>query len=131
MRFSGRPRDVKSPGTQPAKAIPVAGWLERLLGLLRLRVRYRISGSSMLPLLREEDEVFVDPRAVVRLGDIVIARHPYRLDSIWVKRISSFDDAGRAMLEGVNSAESTDSRTQGMVPRNLILGKVTSRIRSS
>ena len=82
MRFSGRPRDVKSPGIQPAKAIPVAGWLERLLGLLRLRVRYRISGSSMLPILREDDEIFVAPRAVVRRGDIVVARHPYRLD--WV-----------------------------------------------
>ena len=84
----------------------------------------------MLPILQEGDEVFVDPRASLQQGDIVVARHPYRLDSIWIKRISAFDDAGRAMLEGVNSAESTDSRTQGMVPPDLIVGKVTSRIRS-
>ena len=85
----------------------------------------------MLPILQEGDEVFVNPRAQIRQGDIVIARHPYRLDSIWIKQISAFDDAGRAVLEGVNRAESTDSRTQGNIPIDLILGKVTSRLCSS
>jgi len=81
----------------------------------------------MLPLLGAGDEVLVDPRAEVREKDIVVARHPYRQDSIWVKQLTAFDESGRAQLEGLNPSESTDSRTQGNVPSNLILGKVTSR----
>jgi nickel-type superoxide dismutase maturation protease len=81
----------------------------------------------MLPLLAPGDEVLVDPRASIRPGHIVVARHPYRSDLLLVKYLVAFDEAGRAQLEGLNPEESTDSRTQGNVPRALLLGKVTSR----
>jgi len=84
----------------------------------------------MIPLLEPGDEVLVNPRAAIREADIVVARHPYRQDSIWIKYVAAFDDAGRAQLVGLNAHESTDSRTQGNVPMELILGKVTSRFGS-
>lgn len=80
----------------------------------------------MLPLLSPEDEVLIDPRAAPAVGDIVVARHPHRGDLHLVKRLVGFDGAGRALLEGVNPEESTDSRTLGGVPLELLIGRVTS-----
>lgn len=82
----------------------------------------------MLPLLSPDDEVLIQPRAIYREGDVVVARHPFRLDVHLVKRLVTFDDEGRAQLEGINPEESTDSRTLGAVPPELILGRVTSRL---
>ena len=83
----------------------------------------------MAPTLREGDEVLVDVRARVGVGvgDIVVSRHPHRVDVTWIKRVESLDDAGRLRLVG-DSRESTDSRTQGAVARELIIGRVTSRL---
>ena len=81
----------------------------------------------MLPVLKPDDHVFMDPRSAVRVGDIVVSRHPLTRDVHVVKRLASIDEAGRARLEGLNAAESTDSRTLGTVPMALILGRVTSR----
>lgn len=81
----------------------------------------------MLPLLAPGDEVLVDPHAAVVVGDIVVARHPYRSNVWLVKCLIAFDEAGRLQLEGLNLEESTDSRTQGNFPRQLVLGKVIGR----
>ena len=84
----------------------------------------------MLPALQPGDEVLVDPRAQIALGDIIVARHPYRSDVLIVKSLVGFDDEGRLKLQGLNPDESTDSRTQGAVPRRLVLGKVTHRFQT-
>ena len=81
----------------------------------------------MAPTLREGDEVLVDVRAHVGVGDVVVSRHPHRVDVTWIKRVEGFDGAGRLRLVGDNR-ESTDSRTQGAVARKLIIGRVTSRL---
>ena len=94
--------------------------------LLRRRLRFRVSGRSMAPVLEPNDEVLLDPRAVPRVGDIVVARHPHRVDVRLIKQIKEFDEAGRAVLAGVNPEESTDSRTLGGVPMELLVGRVTS-----
>ena len=82
----------------------------------------------MLPILDHEDEVLLDPRAEPRVGDIVVSRHPHRTDVRLVKRLVEFDESGRAILEGLNPEESTDSRTLGGVDPALLLGRVTSRL---
>lgn len=104
---------------------------EFLLWLLRLRRRLRVTGTSMLPLLKPGQEVLVNPRAYRQVppcpGDIVVARHPYHTDLQLIKRVVAITDDGRCHLEGDNPNESTDSRTFGAIPVSTILGRVTSR----
>ena len=105
--------------------------VELLLWLLRLRRRFRVNGASMAPLLKAGDEVLVDPgayrRAGPRPGDIVVTRHPYRSDLSMVKRVARVLENGHCHLEGDNPSESTDSRSFGSLPPELIVGRVTSR----
>lgn len=102
-----------------------------LLWILRRRRRYRVTGASMLPLLQPGDEVLADPRAyrhqVPRVGDIVVARHPYKREVNIIKRVRSVSEDGRFFLQGDNLVESTDSRTFGPLLADQILGQVTSR----
>ncbi|RME41320.1 MAG: nickel-type superoxide dismutase maturation protease [Caldilineae bacterium] len=104
---------------------------ELLLWLFRRRRRFRVNGDSMRPLLEPGDEVLVDPRAYRRtppqIGDVVIARHPFRRDVRLIKRVTKVLDGDRYELRGDNPAASTDSRTFGAVPRRHLLGKVTAR----
>jgi phage repressor protein C with HTH and peptisase S24 domain len=80
----------------------------------------------MLPLLAAGDELLIDSRAALRVGDLVVARHPFRKDVLLVKTLVSLGD-GRAWLEGCNEAQSSDSRSLGALPVILLLGKVSSR----
>ena len=108
-----------------------SSWRELLFWLLRFRQRFRVSGTSMAPLLQPGDEVLVDPRAYKQatphVGDIVVSQHPYRVDVRLVKRITAILKDGRCLLEGNNPTESTDSRSFGAVAPQQILGRVISR----
>ncbi len=85
----------------------------------------------MRPLIADGDEVLVDARVFhrrsPRVGDIVVAKHPYQRDLFIVKRISATGDNGAVHLAGTNPDESTDSRVFGSVTRDQIIGRVTSR----
>ena len=83
----------------------------------------------MQPLLDEDDEVLVDERAHPSPGDVVVARHPFKRGTILVKRLEDFDERGYARLVGTNPSESTDSRTLGAVPPELLKGRVCSALR--
>ena len=104
---------------------------EFLRWLFRLRRRVRVSGNSMLPLLKPGDEVLVDPKAYrqarPRPGDIVIAQHPRRTNLHVIKRVVTVTENGNCILKGDNPSESTDSRTFGPVSPKQILGRVTGR----
>jgi nickel-type superoxide dismutase maturation protease len=104
---------------------------EFLLWLLRHRRRFRITGPSMMPLLKPGDEVLIDPNAyrtaTPRPGDIVVAQHPYYPDLQLVKRIAKMTDDGCYYLEGDNPTASTDSRSFGPIPPQQIVGQVTCR----
>ena len=95
------------------------------------RRRFRVSGSSMEPLLSNGDEVLLDPRAYRRgspvAGDLVVARHPYRRATQILKRVASVDTTGHCELRGDNPAASTDSRSFGAVPLDAVVGKVVAR----
>ena len=128
MTSSGPPKDATSPGTLPVNAIPRAGLIERCYWVLRKRLRFRISGSSMQPYLEPGEYVLVKPCVSARPGEVVVARHPYRTDVILVKAVASIDEAGNMFLIGTNPEESTDSRTQGGVPMEKLLGTVISKM---
>ena len=128
MTSSGQPKGETSPGTPRANHIAKAGWTELFQWLVRRRLRFRVSGHSMSPLLNPGDEVLVDPNAPYDVGDVLVSRHPFKRDVNLVKLLVGFDDRGRARLEGLNDQQSTDSRSLGAFSRRLIWGRVTSRM---
>jgi nickel-type superoxide dismutase maturation protease len=78
----------------------------------------------MLPVLSDSDEVVVSPTRGAGVGDIVVARHPYRTHCRLIKRVVDIDCEGRLTLLGDNPQESTDSRTLGPFPADRIIGTV-------
>ena len=111
-------------------SIPAPGLLELLKWALRRRVRYRVTGDSMLPTLSPDDFVLVDPRAFEGRqpapGDVVVARHPYR-DQVIIKRVSEVVEGG-VLVRGDNAEASSDSRSFGQDSSTEIVGRVTSHI---
>lgn len=111
--------------------IPISSNQELLLWLLRLRQRFRVTGSSMFPLLKAGEEVLVNTRAYhhcfPEIGDLVVAYHPYHPDLRIIKRVALVDDKGDCFLLGENKSESSDSRSFGSVSVQQIIGKVTSK----
>ena len=82
---------------------------------------YRVTGNSMTPLLRDGQEVQVQPAESYSVGDMVVAIHPIQTDLIIVKQITEIKD-GRFRLRGTNPEESTDNF--GLIKKGNIIGKV-------
>lgn len=81
----------------------------------------------MAPRLRPGALVVAEPldqAAVLRPGDIVVARRPDRPQLEIIKRIHSIDAAGTIFLVGDNPGASTDSRDFGAVRREQVLARV-------
>ena len=102
------------------------GAAELILWFLKRRVRYRVSGSSMLPILSSMDEVLINPHSSVLVGDVVIVRHPFVESKSLVKLVKEIYVDGSMFVVGLNPKNSTDSNSLGAIPKNLLLGKVTS-----
>jgi nickel-type superoxide dismutase maturation protease len=130
MSFSGPLKAAMSRGTPPVNSLKRAGWRELASWWLRRRSLVRVRGRSMLPVLSPDDEVLIRPCRSYRVGDIIVARHPFRTDVQLIKRLARFDGQGRVWLEGLNAEESSDSRTLGAVTPDLILGRVTSLLKT-
>lgn len=85
----------------------------------------------MEPLLQAGNQVLVDPLAyrhkLPLVGDIVVAQHPEKAEIRMIKRVALVFEQS-CFLEGDNRLESTDSRSFGCVPFELLLGCVTSRL---
>lgn len=88
--------------------------------------RVMVGGYSMLPALHPGDYLVVRRRARVRVGDVVVARHPARPTLLTIKRTVRREQAGW-WIEGDNSDASDDSRTFGPVGDGLIVGRVVLR----
>ena len=108
--------------------LPIAGWTEKLLLILRRRTAFVVDGDSMLPVLKTGDKVLVDPCATIAVADIVLADHPYKQNSRLIKRITEISASGDYFLAGDNPDESTDSRTFGPVRADTIIGKVVCKL---
>lgn len=81
--------------------------------------KYEVSGHSMYPLLRDGQEVEVQPQTDYHAGDIVVARHPFLKDTVVVKQISEVSDSGyrlKSIGEGTSNF--------GTVKPKDIIGKV-------
>ncbi|MEM7114281.1 MAG: nickel-type superoxide dismutase maturation protease [Chloroflexota bacterium] len=104
---------------------------EKLRLFLGLRRNFRVNGPSMLPTLRDGEQVLADLGAYKnehpRVGEIVVAFHPDKPIKL-IKRVAEVLKDGRYVLKGDNLAESNDSRDFGAISRDQILGRVTSKL---
>ncbi len=91
---------------------------------------YRVRGRSMEPIAHEGDYIFVRkffPWEKPLENDRIIALDPRDPSRILLKRIVGIQD-DKYNIIGDNKKESTDSRTFGLVPRNMIHSKIIVRI---
>jgi nickel-type superoxide dismutase maturation protease len=113
-----------------AKQLPVADWKERVLFFVGRRQAFRVEGDSMSPTLSDGDAVLIKTtRKEIAIGDIILARHPFKQNAKLIKRIRDLDFRNGAFLIGDNEDESTDSRSFGRIPYRDILGTVTCRLK--
>lgn len=101
-----------SPGTPPAD--PGVDGVEHVV---------HVKGDSMEPALSDGDVVRIRAGVPIVVGDIVVARHPFKRDVLVVKRVAAID-GDRYDLRGDAPGSSTDSRTLGWFQRSRILGRV-------
>ncbi|GAA5010103.1 nickel-type superoxide dismutase maturation protease [Kitasatospora paranensis] len=85
-----------------------------------------VAGPSMRPTLRDGDQVVVRYGARIRPGAVVVVRHPLRQDLLVVKRAAERRRGGWWLLSD-NPLVTTDSREFGVVPDDLVLGRVLLR----
>lgn len=82
----------------------------------------------MNPILRDGEIVLVDRNAEIKIGDIVVAKHPIEQTSEIVKRVARINERGHYFLVGDNLEDSNDSREFGAVTREYIKGKIVARL---
>ncbi|MFJ3901073.1 nickel-type superoxide dismutase maturation protease [Streptomyces sp. NPDC090025] len=87
-----------------------------------------VTGVSMVPTLLHGDQLFVHYGARLRPGDVAVLRHPLQQDLLIVKRLAGRRDGGWWVL-GDNPDAEGDSRVFGVVPPQLVLGRVRLRYR--
>jgi nickel-type superoxide dismutase maturation protease len=89
-----------------------------------------VIGPSMVPTLRPGDRLIVQYGGTVRLGDVVVLRHPMQQDLLIVKRAVERREGGWWVL-GDNPFAENDSREFGTVPDELVLARAWVRLRPS
>lgn len=87
-----------------------------------------VTGVSMVPTLLHGDQLLVHYRARLRPGNVAVLRHPLQQDLLIVKRLVERQGAGWWVL-GDNPGAEGDSRVFGVVPAELVLGRVRARYR--
>ena len=110
------------------KTFSKANWFEIFLLTIGKRKRLRVTGDSMSPCLKNGDEILIKKVVNLKIGDVVLANHPFKQSVKILKRISEITEDGKYFLVGDNLIESTDSRTFGTISLNEILGKVEKKL---
>ena len=85
----------------------------------------RIRGHSMWPTLHNDQVVEfreTEPNATHHAGDIVLAKHPLKIDVVVIKRILRVESDGRLFLVGDNPdpTASEDSHNFGPIKADLV-----------
>ena len=111
------------------KTLPDADESDEAAYLDGLREIFRVAGDSMLPALKDGDLVLIDPHADPAVGDIVLARHPFKQSVKIIKRIAEILPGEKYFLLSDNPDEGTDSRSFGAISAKDILGKAGARIK--
>ena len=88
---------------------------------------FRVEGDSMFPSLKNGDLVLINPDFEPKIGDIVLAAHPFKKSVKIIKRIKEITAENRYFLIGDNPTESTDSRSFGTIAKKDILGKIEAK----
>ncbi|WP_242705354.1 MULTISPECIES: nickel-type superoxide dismutase maturation protease [Streptomyces] len=96
-------------------------------GLLRIGMA-EVYNPSMVPTLTPGDQLVVRYGAVVRPGDVVVMRHPFRQDLLIVKRAVE-RRAGGWWVTGDNPLVENDSREFGPVPDEFLVARAWVRLR--
>lgn len=109
--------------------IPIAGILEKLQLYIGRFEGFAIEGDSMHPTLKPGDRVLIDKRSSLSVGNIVVARHPFKTSVKIVKRVKTIEQDASLSLIGDNPNESSDSRGFGSIKREEVIGKVVFRLR--
>ena len=109
--------------------LPEAGWKEKVLFYVGRRRAIRVEGDSMLPDLKNGDGILINPDAQIVVGDILLAKHPFKKSVVILKRLAEIDENGNYFLVGDNPSESSDSRTFGAISAKHILGKAVCRLK--
>jgi nickel-type superoxide dismutase maturation protease len=89
--------------------------------------RAKVTERSMEPALRPGDCLLIRRTRRIRLGQVVIARHPDRPEMLLVKRAARRADGGWWLESDNPAAGAVDSRRFGAVPGPLIEGRVLVR----
>ncbi|MGW1838649.1 nickel-type superoxide dismutase maturation protease [Streptomyces sp. NPDC002067] len=87
-----------------------------------------VYNPSMLPTLRPGDRLLLHYGSVVRPGDVVVVRHPFRQDLLIVKRAVERQGGGW-WVRGDNPRVVNDSREFGAVPDDLVVARARLRLR--
>ena len=87
-----------------------------------------VTGPSMVPTLHHGDRLLVHYGARIKRGDVVVLRHPFQQDLLVVKRAAERREGGWWVL-GDNAYAGGDSTDYGVVPDELVLGRVRFRYR--
>ena len=111
------------------KELPEADWMDEAAFIGGFREIFRVAGDSMFPTLQEGDWVLVNPRAEYEVGDIAVARHPFKQSVTIIKRIAEILPGERYILLSDNLEESSDSRSFGAIPAKDLLGKAEALIK--
>jgi nickel-type superoxide dismutase maturation protease len=109
--------------------LPDADWTDEIAFIGGLREIFRVEGDSMFPTLNEGELVLVNPHAEYAVGDIVVARHPFKQSVNIIKRIAEILPGERYILLSDNLVESSDSRSFGAIPARDIIGKAEAKIK--
>ncbi|MEV0601068.1 nickel-type superoxide dismutase maturation protease [Streptomyces sp. NPDC050315] len=97
-------------------------------GPLRTIGLAEVYNPSMVPTLRPGDQLVVRYGAVVRPGDVIVLKHPFRQDLLIVKRAVE-RRAGGWWVQGDNPFVENDSREFGTVPDELVVARAWLRVR--
>lgn len=108
--------------------LPIAGFPEKLRLFIGRLQGIVIEGDSMHPTLKSGDRVLVDKNSAIKVGDVVVAHHPFKSSVKIVKRVSSIETDGSISLIGDNPSESSDSRGFGSINGKDVIGKVVARL---
>ena len=87
-----------------------------------------VYNPSMQPTLRPGDQLVVRYGAPVRVGDVVVLRHPFQHDLLIVKRAVE-RRAGGWWVQGDNPLVENDSREFGVIPDELVVARAWMRVR--
>lgn len=113
------------------KGLPYAGREDEIAFNDGLREIFQVAGDSMQPALNEGDLVLINPRAELAIGDIVVARHPFKQRVKIIKRVAEILPGEKYILLSDNPDDGADSRSFGAIAAKDILGKAEAKIKQN